>query len=79
MMKEKLLNKLVHRMVRETVRFKYAKVDGTIREANGTLKEDMLPPTKGTIRNTSDSVQVYYDTDKQSWRSFKKENLIEIL
>lgn len=79
MMKEKLLNNLVHRMVRETVRFKYAKVDGTIREANGTLKEDMLPPTKGTIRKTSDKVQVYYDTEKKSWRSFKKENLLEII
>lgn len=77
-MKDKLLKQLVNRMIREEVQFKYMKADGTTRIARGTLKEDMLPPIKGVSRNTSESVQVYYDTEKKSWRSFKKENLLEI-
>ena len=57
------------------VKFYFQKVDGTLREAYGTLKAELLPPTEGTGRKPSDTVQVYYDTEKQAYRSFKKANL----
>lgn len=57
------------------VKFYFQKVDGTLREAYGTLKAELLPKTEGTGRKPSDTVQVYYDTEKQAYRSFKKANL----
>jgi hypothetical protein len=53
-------------------------VDGTIREAYGTLKESIVPPTGNDSRRKNDTVQVYYDTEKQEWRCFKKANLMSI-
>ncbi len=64
------------KMRRGVVAFTFKKVDGTIREANGTLQRAMLPETKGTGIKPSPSVFVYYDTDKMGWRSFKRENLL---
>ena len=61
--------------VRE-VEFKFIKRDGTIRCAHGTMKSDIIPEIKGTGRPLSFGLQLYYDLDKQSFRSFKKENLI---
>ena len=60
------------------VKFYFQKVDGTKREAYGTLKESLMPATKGTGRKPSDTVQVYYDTEKQEFRCFKKANLLSI-
>lgn len=69
---------LIKRMKQEIVTFTFTKVDGTIRIARGTLRNDVLPQTTGTGRPTPENIQVYYDVDKKSWRSFKKSNLIEI-
>lgn len=60
------------------VRFYFRKVDGTIREAWGTLKADLVPPTTGTDRKRNDTVQTYFDTERQEWRCFKKLNLISL-
>jgi len=60
------------------VRFYFRKVDGTIREAWGTLKSDLLPQLKGDDRKRNDTVQVYFDTEYQEYRSFKRLNLISI-
>ena len=54
------------------------KVDGSIREAYGTLKENLIPATSGDNRKKNDTVAIYFDTEKQSWRSFKKANLLNI-
>ena len=68
--------KLKTRMADGIVKFYFQKVDGTVREAYGTLKATLLPPVNGTDgRKKSDTVQVYYDTEKSAWRSFKKANL----
>lgn len=59
------------------VKFYFQKVDGTIREAYGTLRETLLPATQQTSsRKTNPTTQTYYDTEKQEWRCFKKANLI---
>lgn len=60
------------------VKFYFQKVDGSIREAFGTLKAELVPQTLGTGRRTSPTVQTYFDTEKQDWRCFKIANLIRI-
>lgn len=66
--------KLVESLKGEIVEFYYQKVDGSIRQAFGTLQSEILPETAGT-KKTIDGCQVYYDTDKGAWRSFRKCNL----
>lgn len=58
-------------------KFYFQKVDGSLREAYGTLKSELVPETNGE-KKTNDTCQVYYDTEKQEWRCFKKANLIKI-
>jgi hypothetical protein len=69
--------RLVKLMLTGIVKFYYQKVDGTIREAWGTLCN--VPETAGeNNRKKNDFVRVYFDTEKQEWRSFKKFNLVSI-
>lgn len=70
--------KLMAEMKKRIVKFYFQKVDGSIRESYGTLKSDLVPETGKTDRAKNDTVQCYYDTERQSWRSFKKANLIKI-
>jgi len=64
-------------MTSNIVKFYFQKVDGTIREAYGTLNERVIPPVAGNDnRKKSDTVTVYFDTEKQEWRCFKKLNLV---
>lgn len=71
--------KLVAAMHSKICKFYFQKVDGSIREAYGTLKEDLIPQTAGdNNRKRNDTVQVYFDTEKESFRCFKKANLIKI-
>ena len=60
------------------VKFYFQKVDGSLREAYGTLKENIIPATSGDNRKRNDTVQVYFDTEKQEYRCFKKANLIKM-
>lgn len=62
---------------KKVVEFYFKKTDGTLRQAFGTLMSDRIPETKGT-KKTADSCQVYFDTEKEEWRCFKKCNLIKI-
>lgn len=70
--------KLKAAMKQKIVKFYFKKVDGSIREAYGTLKENLIPATSGDNRKKNDTVAIYFDTEKQSWRSFKKANLLNI-
>ena len=70
--------KLVKVMQSKICKFYFQKVDGSIREAYGTLKSDLIPSTKGDDRKRNDTVQVYFDTEKSEYRCFKKANLIKI-
>lgn len=73
-----MLFKLRKAMKSGVVKFYYEKLSGEIRTAWGTLKEDLIPATSGDNRKKNDSVQVYYDNEKQSYRCFKIVNLIKI-
>lgn len=70
--------KLKKAMQTRIVRFYFQKVDGTIREAWGTLSEAFTPQTAGSNRKPNDTVQVYFDTEKHEWRCFKKFNIIQL-
>jgi hypothetical protein len=70
--------KLVAAMRARIVRFYFRKVDGSIREAWGTLRADLIPPTTGDDRKRNDDVQVYYDTERGEYRCFKRLNLVSI-
>ena len=63
--------RLVIAMRTKDVSFCYRKVDGTIREAIGTLRSRF-------VGKDSDTIQIYFDVDKQAWRSFRKVNLLSI-
>lgn len=70
--------KLKVKMQKGIVKFYFQKVDGSLREAYGTLKESLLPKTTGSNRKQNASVQTYFDTEKQEWRCFKVANLVRI-
>ena len=59
------------------VEFRFRKVDGTLRQAYGTLMEKVINPLiKGTGHKHSPTLVTYYDTQKAEFRCFKEENLI---
>ena len=60
------------------VKFYYQKLNGEVRTAWGTLKEALIPETKGTERKKNESLITYYDNEKQAFRSFKIANLIKV-
>jgi hypothetical protein len=69
------LNKMLHEGI---VEFEFIKKDGSVRQAKGTLLKEYLPAPKadGTSRKSSDNVVVYFDLDKNSFRSFVKESFV---
>lgn len=69
---------LVEKMKQGIVKFYFQKVDGTLREAYGTLREDLLPIMSGDQSRRSDTTQPFYDTEKMAWRSYKVANLVSI-
>ena len=69
--------KLKAAMSKGIVKFYFQKVDGSIREAYGTLAERFIPATTGSDnRKKNDTTQTYFDTERQEWRCFKKLNLV---
>lgn len=70
--------KLKQAMKNKIVRFYYRKVSGEIREAFGSLQDKLLSEIKESGRKPNDTLFTYYDTERESWRSFKKANLIKI-
>lgn len=56
------------------VKFKYKKVDGSIREAKGS--NESLPYVPNANRKTNYGVLVYFDLDAQAFRSAKVSNIL---
>lgn len=59
------------------VRFTFRKVDGSVREAVGTLY-GLTYKARSDRRSSNPTLQVYYDVEKDSFRCFKKANLIAV-
>lgn len=68
--------KLRAKMHMGIVEFFYKKVDGSMRQAFGTLKADRIPQTSGeNKRKPNANLFTYFDTEKNEWRCFKRFNL----
>jgi hypothetical protein len=59
----------------------FTKVDGSQRDMRCTLNESLIPQTTSTEpkteRKVNDTVQRVFDLDKNEWRSFRKDSVIE--
>lgn len=69
--------KLKAKLTSGIVSFTYTKLDGSIRHAMGTINVTLVPPVHG-VKKTDNLTQVYFDTEKNQWRSFKKFNLVSV-
>lgn len=72
------LYKLAKAMKNSIVEFYFKKVDGTTRQAFGTLRDDLKGEIKGVERKKNDLLFTYWDTEKEAYRSFKKFNIYNI-
>lgn len=71
--------KLGKAMKTQIVEFYYQKMNGEVRQAFGTMQEEVIhDKVKGTGKSKSEDLFTYWDTEKESFRSFKKFNLIKI-
>lgn len=71
--------KLKSEMKKRIVKFYFKKVDGSVREAYGTLNEKLMPAITDTDKRAkNDTVQTYFDTERGEFRCFKKANLMSI-
>lgn len=60
---------LYYKLYKGVVKFKYQKLDGTIREAIGTLNPSLVG---SEISPNREGEQVYFDLEKNDFRCFKK-------
>ena len=77
---ETSLQKLNSRMKKEVVKFSYKRKNGSVRKARGTLQKKKMPhvkPNPGAKK--PDSVFVYWDVDKNNYRSFRRNNFLRTL
>ncbi|MCF0202495.1 MAG: DUF2693 domain-containing protein [Bacteroidaceae bacterium] len=53
------------------VHFRFLKKDGSVREAVGTLQQEVVQPTlQGSGKELPKNLVAFYDTEKEAWRSF---------
>ena len=77
------LEELLEQLHSRIVRFSYRKMDGSLREAIGTLKPSVLDKLSANtkprrrISSRSDCI-VYYDLDREDWRCFCPENFVSM-
>lgn len=79
--KRKNLARLRKLLKAGVVEFSYKKKDGSLRKAKGTLKPSLIPETDSDderIKNTNKDCFTYYDLKRDDWRTFIKDNFIEI-
>lgn len=78
-----VLNMSARKRMRKELRdniitFKFRKRNGELRTAHGTLHPDYLPKLKGGAPRPERQM-VYFDLDKNSWRSFRSYSFIKIV
>ena len=72
-----VLFKIRAKMSTGIVEFRYRKVDGTTRQAFGTLDNSKIRyEYQHSQRKPNDTLFTYYDTEKQEFRSFKIWNIL---
>lgn len=75
----KQIAECVKAMCERVVEFYYKKKDGSRRQAFGTLQHDVIIAhvKSDSMREPNLDLVTYFDTEAQSFRSFKKVNFIE--
>lgn len=79
--KRELRKWLIGLLKERPVELKFEKKDGSIREMNATLKDDLvIKYEKKTDKEKAINEEVLpvFDIDKQEWRSFKLDSLKEV-
>lgn len=72
------LNEMLHK---GTVKFLYTKKDGSVRQATGTLVNDVVKANLhgGTSTVKDAGYTSYFDVDKQAFRCFAESKLIGVV
>ena len=75
------LQNLVCQLRQRECRFLYLKLDGSVREARGTLAPHLIPTDRRPkgLRQPSPLVLTYFDKEKTQWRCLRRERLIGLL
>lgn len=74
------LSELNDRMKKEIVKFSYKRKNGSVRKAKGTLQKNKMPQTKSKPgMKKPDSIFVYWDIDRNNYRSFRRKNFLKTL
>lgn len=63
------------------VQIKFLKTDGTEREMNCTLKEDIVEPYEkktDKVKARNEDVLPVFDLDKKAWRSFRLDSILSV-
>lgn len=69
-LRERLLTSIVH--------FSFTKKDGTLREAYGTLRSDLIATPAGESSAPNTAIGTYFDIEANGWRSYIIANLVAI-
>ena len=56
----------------------FTKKNGELRKMTCTLLEDYLPPLEGSSAKRNPSVMPVWDLEKDAWRSFRIDSIIEV-
>lgn len=73
-------NALIKKLTEGSVSFKYRKIDGTIREATGTLNNELIPADAGSAIVPADTAATvaYYDLGANGWRAFRTDAVVSV-
>lgn len=67
---------LVKKLAEGEVSFKFRKTDGSVREARGTLNNNLIPEDKRSDIKTDGPSVTYWDMDRAGWRAFRKDSIV---
>lgn len=79
-----LIDELKGRMREEVSHFSFRKKDGTVRQAYGTRASEVIVRHEGAVmppekqRQCTGCAFPYFDIERQAWRSFRVDNLMDI-
>jgi hypothetical protein len=82
---KKEAKQFLYKLKHNIITFKYHKLDGTIRTARGTLSSEIIGHPDSDVKKATkrrrmpDSVQVYFDIDKNGFRCFRKSGFIKTI
>lgn len=76
---------LESKMLEQAVKFSYKKKDGTVRQAVGTLRRDLMKLKDGSLWEPKGDPKPentekidYFDIEAQWWRQFSVQNLVAV-